>query len=184
MSEFVQGMGDGGRADLDAMMPAIYNDLRRLALSHLNRQYEGHTLEPSDLVHEVYLRLRGQRSVDWKNRAQFLGISARMMRRVLVDYWSERHAQKRVEGGHRITLTDNCRITAGPVVDFIDLERALVALQALDQQQALIVELRFFGGLTIDETAESLELSTATVEREWSTARLWLARYLDRKEQS
>lgn len=182
MPEFAQGAESSGRADLDAMMPEIYNDLRLLALSNLNRQHAGHTLEPSDLVHEVYLRLRGQRHVDWKNRAQFLGIAARMMRRVLVDYWAERHAQKRVEGGHRITLADNCRITVGPSVDFIDLERALVALQSLDGQQALIVELRFFGGLTIDETAEALELSTATVEREWSTARLWLARHLDRQE--
>jgi RNA polymerase sigma factor (TIGR02999 family) len=100
------------------------------------------------------------------------------MRRVLVDYWSRRHAQKRLEGGRRVPLEDSCRITSGPSVDFIDLDRALTGLAAEDAQQAEVVELRFFGGLSIEETAEVLGLSTATVEREWATARLWLGRHL------
>ena len=183
MSNGAGDEADSRRAALNGMTPVIYDELRRLAISCLHREREGHTLEPTELVHEAYLRLRAQKSIDWDNRAQVLGIAARMMRRVLMDYWSERHAQKRVEGGRRITLGDSCRITRGPSVDFIDLERALVALEALDMQQAQIVELRFFGGLTIDEAAEALDLSAATVEREWSTARLWLARRLEGQAQ-
>jgi RNA polymerase sigma-70 factor (ECF subfamily) len=172
----------GSRAALDGMMPVIYDELRRLASSYLQREREGHTLQPTALVHEVYLRLRGQRHIDWANRAQFLGVAASMMRRVLVDYWSQRHAGKRMEGGQRVPIEDACRITGERAVDLIDLERALVELTAADSQQARIVEMRFFGGLTIAETAEALHLSEATVEREWSTARLWLARQLDRPE--
>ena len=160
------------------MMPVIYGELQTMARSYFRREREGHTLQPTALVHEAYLRLRGQKGVDWSNRPQFLGIAARIMRRVLVDYWLRRHAQKRLEGGQRVPLEDSCRITGGPSVDFVDLDRALVTLAAEDAQQAEIVELRFFGGLTIEETAEALGLSTATVEREWSTARLWLGRHL------
>jgi RNA polymerase sigma factor (TIGR02999 family) len=166
------------KAGLDAMMPVIYGELQRMARSYFHLEREGHTLQPTALVHEAYLRLHGQKGVDWSNRPQFLGIAARTMRRVLVDYWSRSHAQKRLEGGQRVPLEDAFRITGGPSVDFIDLDRALVALAAADPQQAEIVELRFFGGLTIDEAAEVLGLSTATVEREWSTARLWLSRHL------
>jgi RNA polymerase sigma factor (TIGR02999 family) len=166
------------RGALDAMMPVLYGELRRMAQAHFQREREGHTLQPTALVHEAYLRLLGQQDVDWHNRPQFLGIAARIMRRVLVDYWSRHNAQKRLEGGQRVPLEDFCRITAGPSVDFIDLDRALVELARVDTQQAEIVELRFFGGLTIDEVAGLQGLSTATVEREWSTARLWLARHL------
>ncbi len=165
-------------AALDAMMPVIYGELQKMARSYFRREREGHTLQPTALVHEAYMRLRDQRGVDWDNRPQFLGIAARTMRRVLVDYWSRAHAQKRLEGGQRVPLEDNFRITGGPSVDFMDLDRALVALAEVDTRQAEIVELRFFGGLTTDEAAGALGLSTATVEREWATARLWLARHL------
>jgi RNA polymerase sigma factor (TIGR02999 family) len=167
-----------GRAELDQMMPVLYSELRRLAGSYLQREENHHTLQPTALVHEAYLRLLGQQSVDWNNRAQFLGIAARTMRRVLLDYWTCRHALKRPEGGQRVLLEDACRVTSGPIVDLLDLDRELNALAALDSKQAEVVELRFFGGLTIQETAETLQISTATVEREWSTARLWLARRL------
>lgn len=166
------------RAELDRMMPVLYSELRRLAGSYLQREDNRHTLQPTALVHEAYLRLRGQQCVDWNNRAQFLGIAARTMRRVLLDYWTRHHALKRPERGQRVMLEDACRITSGPVVDFLDLDRELDALAAVDSKQAEVVELRFFGGLTIEETAEALHVSTATVEREWSTARLWLARRL------
>jgi RNA polymerase sigma factor (TIGR02999 family) len=177
MPEEYQPKGQRGAA-LDAMMPAIYAELRRMARAHLRGEREDHTLQPTALVHEAYLRLRGQRDVDWGNRVQFLGLAARIMRRVLVDHWSRRHARKRLEGGARVTLEDGCRITSGPCVEFIDLERALAGLALEDPRQAEVVELRFFGGLTIDETAEVLNVSTPTVEREWATARLWLARTL------
>jgi RNA polymerase sigma-70 factor, ECF subfamily len=169
------------RSALDEMMPVLYSELHGLASSYLNREREGHTLQPTALIHEAYLRLRGQQSVDWTNRAQFLGIAARTMRRVLLDYWTRRHAQKRLEGGHRVPLEDACHITGGPVVDFIDLDRALTALAAEDSQQAEVVELRFFGGLTIEEAAQVLGISAATVDRDWSTARIWLARHLVRQ---
>lgn len=172
----------GSRAALDGMMPVIYDELRRLASSYLRREREGHTLQPTALVHEVYLRLRGQRQVEWDNRAQFLGVAAQMMRRVLVDYWSHRNAAKSIEGHPRVPIEDACRMTVAPALDFLDLEHALTELAAVDERQAGIVELRFFGGLTIAEAAEVLGLSTATVEREWSTARLWLAHHLDRRE--
>ena len=174
-------MGAGEHAALDGMMPVIYDELRRLARSCLRREHEAHTLQPTALVHEVYLRLRGQNRVDWENRAQFLGIAARMMRRVLVDHWAQHHAGKRMEGGRRVPLEDTHRITGAPMIEFIDLERALTALAEVDEQQARIVELRFFGGLTIAEASEAAGVSEATVEREWSTARLWLARHLDRE---
>ena len=160
-------------------MPVIYDELRRLAANYLHRERDGHTLQASDLVHEVYLRLRAQEHVDWSNRAQFLGVSARLMRRVLLDYWEGRHAKKRIEGGHRVLLEDYYRITRGPAVEWIDLERALQALRSVDPEQEQVVELRFYGGLTIEEAAEFLGRSPATVERDWSTARLWLARRLD-----
>ena len=159
-------------------MPVLYSELRRLAGSYLQDEDNPHTLQPTALVHEAYLRLRGQQCVDWNNRAQFLGVAARTMRRVLLDYWTRRHALKRPEGGQRVILEDASRITSGPVVDFLDLDRELDALATIDPKQAEVVELRFFGGLTIQETAEVLHVSTATVEREWSTARLWLARRL------
>jgi RNA polymerase sigma-70 factor, ECF subfamily len=167
---------------LDEIMPVLYADLRRLARSFLGRERKGHTLQPTALVHEAYLRLSGQNSVDWQNRAQVLALAARMMRRVLLDHASSRGRAKR-GGGERLLVGGEAAGTFPAPVDFIDLDRALTQLQQRDPQQAAVVELRFFGGLTIDETAGALNLSAATVEREWSTARLWLSRQMrERKD--
>lgn len=163
---------------LDAELPHIYAELRGLARAYLRRERSDHTLQPTALVHEAYLRLRGQREVDWHNRAQFLAIAAQTMRRVLLDYAEQRRAKKRGAGATRITLTDSVGLTQAAEVDFIDIENALSTLGDWDNRQARIVELRFFGGLTAEEVAEVLEISPATVQREWSTARLWLMRRL------
>lgn len=156
----------------------MYSALRDLARSYLRRERPDHTLQPTALVHEAYLRLRGQKEVDWHNRAQFLAIAAQTMRRVLLDHAEQRRAKKRGAGAKRITLTDNVGLTQATQIDFIDIDNALNTLDDWDHRQARIIELRFFGGMTAEEVAEVLEISPATVQREWATARLWLMRRL------
>lgn len=163
---------------LDEELPHLYSALRELARSYLRRERQDHTLQPTALVHEAYLRLRGQREVDWHNRAHFLAIAAQTMRRVLLDHAEQRRAKKRGAGAKRITLTDSVGLTPAEQVDFIDIDNALKTLGDWDNRQARIVEMRFFGGMTADEVAEVLEISPATVQREWATARLWLMRRL------
>ena len=162
--------------EINAALPGLYNELRELAGSYLRRERPNHTLQPTALVHESYLRLRDQRTVDWSDRLQFLSIAARMMRRILSDHADTKKAAKR--GGDTTTLQLDAAL------DFCDqravsiraVDQALRDLEALDPRQAQVVELRFFGGLTIEETAEVMELSVATVKREWVTARRWLQR--------
>ncbi|MGH9582627.1 MAG: ECF-type sigma factor [Bryobacteraceae bacterium] len=166
------------RCSLDAELPYLYAELRGLARAYLRRERPDHTLQPTALVHEAYLRLRGQREVDWRNRVQFLGIAAQMTRRVLLDHAVQRRAKKRGAGAKRIELTDSVGLTQAACVDFVDIDNALTTLSDWDNRQARIVELRFFGGLTAEEVAEVLEISPATVQREWTTARLWLMRRL------
>lgn len=168
----------GDRAALDELLPQVYHELRRLAESYLGREREGHTLQPTALVHEAYLRLVDQRSVDWRNRAQFFGIAAEMMRRILVNHAQARGAAKRGGGAALVTLDEALEVFQDRDVDLVALDEALTALTALDQRQGRIVELRYFGGLSIDETAEVLGVSPATVKREWSAARAWLFREL------
>lgn len=169
----------GNTAALDELFPIVYDELRRLARSYLRQERPGHTLQPTALVHEAYLRLVDQRSVGWENRAQFFGLAAQMMRRILVNHALGRHAVKR--GGHaqRIPLDDALDALEARHVSVIALDSALKALHDLDPRQSQIVELRFFGGLTVDETAEVVGLSPATVKREWSAAKLWLLREID-----
>lgn len=172
-----QNQGPAG-SSLDEELPRLYTELRDLARAYLRRERSDHTLQPTALVHEAYLRLRGQKEVDWRNRAHFLAIAAQTMRRVLLDHAEQRRAKKRGAGAKRITLTDSVGLTQSVQVDFIDIDNALTTLGDWDQRQARIVELRFFGGLTAEEVAEVLEISPATVNREWMTARLWLMRRL------
>ena len=166
----------GNKAALDDVAPAMYEELRRLARHYLSAERSGHTLQPTALVHEAYLRLAGQRTADWSNRAQFLGLAASMMRRILINYARARAASKRLQP--LLVETANPADPAMPVVDLLDLNRALDALAKLDQRQERIVELRFFAGLSIDETAEVLGLAPVTVNRDWATARLWLMRHM------
>lgn len=164
------------RPGADAAVPALYQELRRLAKDYLSRERPDHTLQPTALVHEAYLRLLEQQKVDWSCRAQVLGIAARMMRRILVNYAVARTAQKR-SADLRITLSEP-DFGGKRLVVLEDLDAALNRLEEIDARQAQIVELRFFSGLTIEETASVVDVSPETVKREWRTARLWLAREL------
>ncbi len=160
---------------LGTMIPEVYEHLRSLAEDYLRGERANHTLQPTALVHEAYLRLRDQRKVDWRNRAQFLGIAAQMMRRVLKNYAVARTAEKR--GGKdqlRLTLDEAIEFYHRADVSVAAVDEALTELEKLDPRQAQIVEMRFFGGLTIEEIAKLLKVSPATVKREWSTAKLWL----------
>ena len=164
----------GDRDALERLMPIVYGELKRLASSYLRSERPDHTLQPTALVHEAYLRLEGQRSVVWSNRAHFFGIAARIMRRILVDHARRRGAAKRDVATLRVTLVDDAAADRAP--ELIALDTALTSLEDLDPQQARVVELRYFGGLTVEETAEAAGISTATVKREWRTARAWLRR--------
>jgi RNA polymerase sigma factor (TIGR02999 family) len=162
-------------AAISEMMPEVYEDLRRLAEAFLRGERTAHTLQRTALVHEAFLRLIGEKNLVWQNRSHFVGIFARVMRQTLINYAVARHRLKR--GGSdplRLTLEfyDSCKI------DVTALDQALQALEALDERQARIVELRFFGGLTVEETAELMEISPATVKREWTLAKIWLRREL------
>lgn len=169
---------DGDRAALDELLPLVYGELRRIAQSHLRREQPGHTLQSTALVHEAYLRLVGAAQQQWQDRAHFFGIAANAMRQILVDHARARVALKRGAGAERIELTDDVSSTAAPEIDVLALDAALGRLAELDPLQARIVEFRFFAGLTIDECAEALSVSPATVKRDWTSARAWLQREL------
>jgi RNA polymerase sigma factor (TIGR02999 family) len=168
-----------GDADAGARLLAlVYDDLRRRAASYLRRERAGHTLQPTAVVHEAYLRLVDQDRVVWQSRAHFLAIAASMMRRVLMDHGRRQKARKRGGAGTRVTLDDAFSAVAPRGLDLVALDEALSALAALDEQQARIVEMRAFGGLSVEETAEALEISPATVKRHWAFALAWLQRRL------
>jgi RNA polymerase sigma factor (TIGR02999 family) len=174
-TQLLLAFSGGDRKALDEMMPLVYDELHRLAEHYLNAEREGHTLQPTALVHEAYIRLINQRSVNWRNRAQFMGVAAGIMRRILINYARDRVAGKR--GGdnrEQISLSLVEASATSPEVELTDLEDALERLNAMDARKARVVELKFFGGLTMDEIAEVVGISRATVEREWSFARAWL----------
>ena len=168
---------NGGDAKaLERLIPLVYGELRRQARGYLRKERPGHTLQPTALVHEVYLRLVDQSRVKWQNRAHFFGVAARAMREILVDHARKRRAAKR-GGPHSLISIDDVNPASPPKnLDLLDLDRTLKRLAALDERQARLVELRVFGGLTIDEAAEVLEISPATVSREWRHAETWLHR--------
>ena len=169
---------DHPRTELDELMPVVYDELRRLAQKYLSHERPNHTLQTTALVHEAYLRLVDQKAVDWQNRAQFFGIAASMMRRILINHANDRHAKKRQGYATRISLDEAVNFFEKAELDLTTLDEALNELARLDSQQARIVELRFFGGLTIEEVSEVLEISPATTKREWDSAKLWLRRQL------
>jgi RNA polymerase sigma factor (TIGR02999 family) len=168
-----------GRGDADAgerLLPLVYAELRRRAQRYLRRERREHTLDPTALVHETYLRLVDQKQADWRNRAQFYGVAAVLMRRVLIDHARSHHARKRGGSLYRVPLDEGLAGRAPRDVDLMDLDQALVDLAARDARQARIVELRFFGGLSIEEAAEVIGVSPATAKRDWTMARAWLYR--------
>lgn len=171
--------GEGDKAALDEMTPLVYDELRRLAQRLLAVERPDHTLQPTALVHEAYLRLVDQRSVNWRNRAHFLGVAAAMMRRVLINHANARNAAKREGFANAVTLEDASGLFPAPTIDVLALNHSLDELARLDPQQGKVVELRYFGGLSIEETAECLGISPATVKREWVTARLWLLQHME-----
>ena len=164
----------GDRNALDEMVPLVYDELHRLAEHYLGAERPDHTLQPTALVHEAYMRLINQREVNWQNRAQFMGVAAGIMRRILINHARDRAAGKRVGHREQISLSLVEVSATGSEVELTDLEDALLRLHAIDARKARVVELKFFGGLTMDEIAEVMEISRATVEREWSFARAWL----------
>lgn len=182
ISELLQAWSNGESGAADEIMPLVYGELRRQARRYLRRERANHTLQSTALVHEAYIRLVGQRDVTWQNRAHFFGIAAEMMRRILVNYALRAACEKR--GGEAVTIA----IDGGTLqiadrsadVNLIELDEALDRLAELDARQARVVELKYFGGLSIEETAEVLGVSNATVKREWNIARTWLRAELSR----
>jgi RNA polymerase sigma factor (TIGR02999 family) len=169
-------ISEGSATAPERLMPLVYDELRRIAQSYLKSERPGHTLQATALVNEAYIRLVDWQNETWQNRAHFLGVAAGMMRRILVDYARERRAQKRGAGQHKITLNEAARFMRRTDIDLVRLDEALETLARFDPQQSRIIELRFFGGLTIEETAHHLKVSPATVKREWTVAKAWLHR--------
>jgi len=175
VTRLLQDCSDGNRDALDKLLPLVYNELRRLAHSYLSHERSDHTLQTTALVHEAYLKLIDQRSVNWQNRAQFFALSAQAMRRILLDNARRHTAAKRGSGGQKISL-DEVATLSGDSADesLIALDLALQKLETIDAAQSKIVELRYFGGLTIEETAEVLKISPSSIQRVWTVARAWL----------
>jgi RNA polymerase sigma-70 factor (ECF subfamily) len=179
VTELLRAWSDGDDGALERLMPLVEAELRRLARAYMGRERRGHTLQTTALMNEAFLRLTDARRVRWQDRAHFLGISARLMRRVLVDHARARGYRKRGGGAHRVSLHEGLMASTDPAVDIVALDRALEALAAVDVRKGRVVELRFFGGLSVEETAQVLHVSTDTVKRDWRLAKLWLLRELD-----
>jgi RNA polymerase sigma-70 factor, ECF subfamily len=175
ISLLLQQWAGGDPQARDDLVPLVYQELRKRAAAYLRRERRDHTLQPTALVNEAYLRLMGQQRVSWQNRAQFFGVAAQMMRRILIDHARERDAAKR-PGGLRITLEEGMRTVQPVDCELLMLDDALQALARIDQRQARIVELKYFGGLSEEEIAAVLSLSRATITRDWQSARAWLYR--------
>lgn len=176
MTELLHAWGGGDLAARDQLVAVVHHELRRRAAARLRRERPGHVLQPTGLVHEAYLRLVGQRQTDWRNRAHFFALASEMMRRILVDHARRRHMAKRSGGWARVALHEEVAQRDPPDVDLLDLDAALSELASFDPRKSRVVEQRFFGGLSFDDSAQALGVSRATVERDWQLARLWLYR--------
>jgi len=171
-------LSSGNQDVLAELIPLVYEELRRLAAYHLRQERSNHTLQATALVHEAYLRLVDQHHVDWKNRSHFFGVAAHLMRRILLMHARQHHAAKRGGSAQKVSLDEAVIFTRERSAELVALDELLTRLAELDPQQARIVELRFFGGLSVEETADLLGISTATVKRDWAMAKAWLAREL------
>lgn len=180
ITQLLLAWNQGDQTARDALLPLIYDELRRQARGYLRRERPDHTLQPTALVHEAYLRLIEPQQMNWQNRAHFFGIAARLMRQILINHAESRRAAKRGGDTERISLGDVAQLADTQAVDLLELHEALRQLEQIDPPQGQIVELRYFSGLTIEEVAAVMNLSPATVKREWSTARAWLRRALSR----
>ena len=181
MTQLLLAWSKGDRDALEDLLPVVYAELRRIAGRYLRHERPDHTLQPTALVHEAYVKLVDQRHAQWQNRAQFFGVAAQLMRRILVDHARAHVAAKRGGGVSPVTLLDAAGASPSRGVDFLALDEALTRLTGLYPEQGRLVELRFFGGLTIEETSEAMGLSPATVKRQWAVARAWLLHSLNRE---
>jgi RNA polymerase sigma-70 factor (ECF subfamily) len=179
VTELLRAWSAGDEAALDQLIPLVEAELRRLARIYMARERLGHTLQATALVNEAFVRLVDARRVPWQDRAHFLGIAARVMRRVLVDHARARGMQKRGAGGYAVPLEDDMATSPAQDLDLLALDRALEALAAMDARKVQVIEMRFFGGMTVEETAGALRVSTDTVKRDWRLAKLWLLRELE-----
>ena len=184
ITHLLRAWSDGDGAALDALVPTVEAELRRLARIYMSRERREHTLQPTALVNEVFLKLVDAADIRWQDRAHFFGISARLMRRVLVDHARARGYQKRGGGAQRITLDGQAIAAPDNMVDLLALDRALDGLAAVDERKCRVVEMRFFAGLSVEETAAALNVSTDTIKRDWRIAKLWLLKHLDGGQKS
>jgi RNA polymerase sigma factor (TIGR02999 family) len=180
ITQWLHAWSGGDPTALNELLPLVYDELRRQAARYLRRERRNHTLQTTALVHEAYLKLAEQTQIQWANRAQFFGIAAQMMRRILVDYARHRHRDKRGGSNEDVPLEEAATlvVSGGQNVDLLALDEALTRLAALDAEQARVVELRYFGGLSVEETAEVTGRSLATINRDWRSAKVWLHREL------
>jgi RNA polymerase sigma factor (TIGR02999 family) len=178
VSQLLRAWGDGDPSAFDALMPLVYDELRRMARRYMDRQQAGHTLQTTALIHEAYLKLVDQQGAEWRNRAHFFGVAAKAMRSILVDYARTRHAVKRGGEFRKVSLEEAACVSAEPAAELVALDDALERLAAFDPRKCQVVEMRYFGGLTVEETAEVLNVSPETVARDWRLARTWLLREL------
>jgi len=180
ITKLLHGWQGGDRAALDALVPVVYKELRRLAHYELRKERPDHTLQSTALVHEAYFRLVGQDLPQWESRTHFFAIAAQLMRQILVDYARRRRASKRGSGACMLTLDDAMILPQGKDVDVVAIDDALNALAEVDPRQSRVVELRFFAGLSLEEISEVMGIATATVQRDWTAARAWLYREISR----
>jgi RNA polymerase sigma factor (TIGR02999 family) len=181
VTQLLLDWSSGDKAALDKLMPLVYEELRRLAHHYMGRERPGHTLQTTAIVNEAYLHLVNQRDVQWQNRAHFFGIASHMMRRILAGYARSRQYAKRGGGKHQVSLEEAMVVSEERVADMVALDEALNALAQIDERKSQIVEMRFFGGLSIDETAEVLGVSPGTVMRDWTLAKAWLRREIGKQ---
>lgn len=174
ITQLLVDWGKGNKLALDGLMPMVYDELHRIASRYLRRERQGHTLQTTALINEAYLRIVDQNRVNWQSRAHFFGVAAQMMRRILVDHARSHLYAKRGGGAQKLTLDEAIATPQERDLDLVALDDALTTLAQIDPQQSRIIELRFFGGLTIEETAEVLGISPATVKRDWNMAKAWL----------
>jgi RNA polymerase sigma factor (TIGR02999 family) len=179
ITQLLRAWRDGDAHALELLTPVVYEELRKAAKRHMARERDGHTLQTTALINEVYLRLVSLDDINWQDRTHFFAICARLMRRILTDYARSRSYLKRGGDARRVTLDEALMVSADPSLDLVALEGALTKLSEVDVRKSTVVELRFFGGLSVKETAEALKISTDTVTRDWNLAKAWLLREMD-----
>lgn len=181
ITERLIAWGAGDRAALDQLLPAVYQELRRIAGNYLRQENPGHTLQPTALVHEAWLRLIDQTRVNWRNRAQFFGVAAQLMRRILVDHAKTKHREKRGGDAVKLSLDDAINLSSERAAELLALDDGLDELTRVDERKSRVVELRYFGGFSVEETAQILGVSPETVMRDWKLAKAWLYQQIRRE---